>query len=97
VVSAVSLVLLRTHFFQLQQETLDSQGRNVVKRIIKKSSGRELISYFHLIRRGPQGERRVQLFFYCLFIRYRGNVFTEPLPSNDRGIHIETETVRRDL
>jgi hypothetical protein len=23
-------------------------------------------------------------------IRYRGAVFTEPLPSNDRGIHIQT-------
>jgi hypothetical protein len=23
-------------------------------------------------------------------IRYRGNVFTEPLPSNDKGIHIQT-------
>jgi hypothetical protein len=23
-------------------------------------------------------------------IRYHGNVFTEPFPSNDRGIHIQT-------
>jgi hypothetical protein len=31
--------------------------------------------------------RRVQQFFYCsVCIRYRGNVSTEPLPSNDRGI-----------
>jgi hypothetical protein len=35
-----------------------------------------------LIRQG----RRVQQFFYCcVCIRYRGDVSTEPLPSNDRG------------
>jgi hypothetical protein len=29
-------------------------------------------------------------FFYCFVcIRYRGNVSTEPLPSNDRGIFTE--------
>jgi hypothetical protein len=46
---------------------------------------------FSLIRHGPRWNRRVQQFFYwCVCIRYRGNVSTEPLPSNDRGIHIET-------
>jgi hypothetical protein len=40
-----------------------------------------------LIRHGPCGKRRVQKFFYCcVCIRYRGNVSTEPLPSNDRGL-----------
>jgi hypothetical protein len=40
-----------------------------------------------LIRQGPYWKRRVQQFFYCcVCIRYRGNVSTEPLPSNDRGI-----------
>jgi hypothetical protein len=39
-----------------------------------------------LIRHGPHWKRRVQQFFYCcLCIRYRGNVSTEPLPSNDKG------------
>jgi hypothetical protein len=39
-----------------------------------------------LIRHGPHRKRRVQQFFYCcVYIRYRGNVSTEPLPSNDRG------------
>jgi hypothetical protein len=39
------------------------------------------------IRHGPHRKRRVQQFFYCcVCIRYRGNVSTEPLPSNDRGI-----------
>jgi hypothetical protein len=40
-----------------------------------------------LIRHGPHWKRRVQQFFYCcVCIRYRGNVSSEPLPSNDRGI-----------
>jgi hypothetical protein len=44
-----------------------------------------------LIRHGPHWKRRVQQFFYCcLYIRYSGNVSTEPLPINDRGIHIQT-------
>jgi hypothetical protein len=39
------------------------------------------------IRHGTHWKRRVQQFFYCcVCIRYRGNVSTEPLPSNDRGI-----------
>jgi hypothetical protein len=45
---------------------------------------------FSLIRHGPHRKRRVQKFFYCyVCIRYRGNVSTEPLPSNDRGIFTE--------
>jgi hypothetical protein len=40
-----------------------------------------------LIRHGPHLKRRVLQFFYCcVCIRYRGNVSTEPLPSNDRVI-----------
>jgi hypothetical protein len=43
-----------------------------------------------LIWHGPHWKRRVQQFFYCcMCIRYRGNVSTEPLPSNDRGIFTE--------
>jgi hypothetical protein len=43
-----------------------------------------------LIRHGQHWKRRVQQFFYCcVCIRYRGNVSTEPLPSNDREIFIE--------
>jgi hypothetical protein len=29
----------------------------------------------------------------CVCIRYRGNASTEPLPSNDKGIHIQTHRV----
>jgi hypothetical protein len=42
-----------------------------------------------LIRHGPHWKRRVRFFYCCVCIRYRGNVSTEPLPSNDRGIFTE--------
>jgi hypothetical protein len=43
-----------------------------------------------LIRHGPHWKRRGQQFlYYCVRIRYRGNVSTEPLPSNDRGTFTE--------
>jgi hypothetical protein len=42
-----------------------------------------------LIRHGPHWKRRAQHFFYCVCMRYRGNVSTEPLPSNDRGFLTE--------
>jgi hypothetical protein len=43
-----------------------------------------------LIRHWPHSKRLVQQFFYCCVnIRYRGNVSTEPLSSNDRGIFTE--------
>jgi hypothetical protein len=45
-----------------------------------------------LIRHGPHWKRRVQQFYCCVCIRYRGNVPTEPLPSNAKGIHIQTYT-----
>jgi hypothetical protein len=46
--------------------------------------------YRSLIRHGPHRKRRVQQFFHCwVSICYRGNVFTDPLPSSDRGIFTE--------
>jgi hypothetical protein len=40
-----------------------------------------------LIRHGSLWKRRVQQFFYCWHcIRFGGNVSTEPLSSNDKGI-----------
>jgi hypothetical protein len=43
-----------------------------------------------LIRHGSHWKRRVQHFFCCyVCIRYRGNVSTEPLPSNDNGTFTE--------
>jgi hypothetical protein len=45
-------------------------------------------NYFPLIRHGAHRKLGVQQFFYfCVCIRCRRNVFTEPLPSNDRGIY----------
>jgi hypothetical protein len=59
--------------YELQQEVLGRTNR--------------LIS---LIRHGTHRKRRIQQFFYCcVCIRYRSNVSTEPLPSNDRGIFTE--------
>jgi hypothetical protein len=59
--------------------------------IFNKKFWEELVAYFPLIRHEQHRKRRVQQFFYCcVYIRCRGNVFTEPLPSNDRRIHIET-------
>jgi hypothetical protein len=55
-----------------------------------KQDWREQIAYFPLIRPGPHRKRHIQKFFYCVCIRCRGNVFTEQLPGNDRGIHIKT-------
>jgi hypothetical protein len=38
----------------------------------------------HLIRHGPHTTHRAQQFFYyCMCIRFRRNVFIEPLPNND--------------
>jgi hypothetical protein len=56
---------------------------------INKKFWEQLIACFPLIRHGPQRKRRAQQLFYC-YVRIRccGNVFTEPLPSNDMGIHI---------
>jgi hypothetical protein len=43
-----------------------------------------------LIRQGSHWKRRVQQFLYCcVCTRYLGNVSTEPLYSNDRGIFTE--------
>jgi hypothetical protein len=58
----------------------------------------ERIAYFLLIRHVQHSKRRVQQFCYCcVCIRCRGKVFTEPLLSNDRGIHIQTKTDGKDL
>jgi hypothetical protein len=46
----------------------------------------------YLIRHGQHRKHRVQQFIYCcVCIRCRGKVFTEPLPSNNRGL---TQTAR---
>jgi hypothetical protein len=52
----------------------------------------ELIAYFLLIPHGPYRKRRVQQLFYCYVCTRLGNIFTQPLPSNDRGIYTNTQT-----
>jgi hypothetical protein len=39
----------------------------------------------------------LQLFYFCLCIHCCRNVFREPFPSNDRGIHLDTQIDGRDL
>jgi hypothetical protein len=52
----------------------------------------EPIVYFYLIGHGKHRKLRAQQFFYsCVCIRFYGKVFTEPFPSNGRGIHIQTD------
>jgi hypothetical protein len=51
----------------------------------------EIIAHITLIRHGSHRKRRARQFLcYCVCIRWRDNVFTEPLPSNSIGIHIKT-------
>jgi hypothetical protein len=42
-----------------------------------------------LIRYGPHRKWWTQQFFVA-YIRCRGNVYTKPLPSNNRGVHMQT-------
>jgi hypothetical protein len=72
--------------------------REAIKWKMRKKFWEKLIADFPLIRHGPHKNRRVQQFFYCcMCICCRGNVFTESLPSNDRGIHIKTHRLIRKI
>jgi predicted phosphatase len=63
--------------------------RNLFYVIYYKKFWAELIAYFPFIWHGRHRKRHVQkLFYFCVCIRCSGNVFTEPLPTNDREIHI---------
>jgi cytochrome c oxidase assembly factor CtaG len=55
-----------------------------LKHISNKKFWEELIAYFPLIRHGQHRKRCVQKFYCCVCIRCRGNVYTEPLPTNYR-------------
>jgi hypothetical protein len=51
-----------------------------------------------MIRRGPHRKRHVQHFLYrCVCIRFQVNVFTEPLPSNDRGKNVQTHRLMEGI
>lgn len=61
-----------------------------------KKFWKELIVYFPLIGHRPHRKRRIQQFFYYwVRICSRGNVFTKTLPSNERGIHVQTQIMGR--
>jgi hypothetical protein len=76
---------------------IDEEGRNYYSNYnstgnasnhheIYKTFWEELIACFPSIRHKPHRGGRVQIFcYFCLCIRCRGNVFTEPLPNNDKG------------
>jgi hypothetical protein len=50
----------------------------------------ELIAYFPLIRHESHRKRRLEQFFCCcVCICCHGNVYSEPLPSNNRELHIQ--------
>jgi hypothetical protein len=50
------------------------------------------------IRHRPHRKSRIQQFFYCCVYSFRRHVFTDPLPSKDRGdTHWDTQTNGRDL
>jgi hypothetical protein len=62
-----------------------------LSKIKPRSSGKHWSPDFPLIRYKPHRKQSAQQFFYCcLCIHCPGNVFTEPLPNNDRGIQIQT-------
>jgi hypothetical protein len=61
--------------------------------LFNKKFWEELIAYFPLIGHRPDRKQRAQQLFYCyICIRYRSNVFIEPLPSNNtRDTYTDTE------
>jgi hypothetical protein len=83
----------RTHNFvgQDKEEEGGEKRKRRTKRIQKEEREQEVLGrtnrLLSLIRHEPHLKRSVQQFFYCrVCIHYRGNVPTEPFPSNDRGI-----------
>jgi hypothetical protein len=56
----------------------------------KKKFREELIAYFLYDTDCTENDAVLQFSYCSVCIRGRGNVFTEPLPSNDRGIYIQT-------
>jgi hypothetical protein len=63
---------------------------SVSKIKFNKKLWEELITCFPLIWNGLHRKRLIQKLFYCcMCIRCHGSVFTEPLPSNDKGLHIQ--------
>jgi hypothetical protein len=76
----------------------NSSSENKVDQIVKQEVLGRTNRLLSLIRHGPHRKRHVQQIFYCcVCVCYRGNVSTEPLPSNERGIHIQTHRLIREI
>jgi hypothetical protein len=85
---AMTASLLFSISFSLTVLPSDAIGMSLTN---PRMNWEELIAYFPSIRQGSHRKWRVQHFFYCwACIRCRSNIVTEPLPSNDKGIHIQT-------
>jgi hypothetical protein len=74
---------------QLLEET-EEEPEHISLRIQSNPIGNkkfweDLIAYLSSIGHGPHIKRRIEQFPRC-----RGNVFTEPLPSNNKGLHGQT-------
>jgi hypothetical protein len=61
-----------------------------VLKLRKQEWSNKVREEFPSLRHESFGKRRVQQFFCCVYICCRGEVSTEPLPSNDGEIHIDT-------
>jgi hypothetical protein len=56
------------------------------------------MAYSPLTRHVVHIKRHVQQFFYCYMrIRCQGNVFTEPLANNDKGIDIQAHRLMGEI
>jgi hypothetical protein len=65
---------------------------SIIKKTINKKHLEKLIAYFPLIN----GRLSTILLLLCVY-RWRRNVSTEPLPSNDKGMHIQTHRLMRGI
>jgi hypothetical protein len=70
-------------------------GLELATKLQTKKFWEEHVAYFALILYEPYRKRRDQQFVYCfcLCIRCRGNVFTKPLVSNGKGLHMQRHSL----
>lgn len=60
--------------------------------IFNKKLSKGTVVYFLSTRHGLHRIRRTQQFFcLCVCIRCNENVFTKPIPNNNRGMHLQTD------
>jgi hypothetical protein len=76
----------KKRFFQILIDYL-------IRFIKQKVLGRTSILLSSNTTRNAQKKRLSECFYCCLCIRCCGKVFTKPLPSNEKRIHIQTHTL----